>query len=191
MHFSTRTKLCGFHNKYSSLPYFQVLPRRPSWLLGFQETPYWQLVPGSTSSVSGVDKVNGTTLITRYYSLLIFILAYPSIYRYIFTIVNKIRRMIKSSFFVGKHKIQKLNSMGFAFPLIQEFGFRHTVQLDGCGGCGLPVHVVSLAVLPQTESRVQSSEWHTAAVSVCHVCNATHALRNLYMLLKHSVSLYL
>lgn len=92
------------------------------------------------------------------YSLLIFILAYPPIDRYISTIVNKIRRMIKSSFFVGKHKIQKLNSMGFAFPLIQEFGFRHTVQLDGCGGCGLPVHVVSLAVLPQTESRVQSSE---------------------------------
>lgn len=79
-------------------------------------------------------------------------------------------------------EMHKLNSMGFAFPLIQEFGFRHTVQMDDCGGCGLPVHVVSLAVLPQTESRVRSTEGHTAAVSVCHICNATHALRNLEFL---------
>lgn len=48
--------------------------------------------------------------------------------------------------------------------------------MDGCGGCGLPVHVVSLAVLPQTESRVSSTEGHRAAVSVCHVCNATQSI---------------
>lgn len=66
--------------------------------------------------------------------------------------------------------------------------------MDGCGGCGLPVHVVSLAVLPQTESRVSSTEGHRATVSVCHVCNATHALRSNQFLcplqLKHSVILF-
>lgn len=120
------------------------------------------------------------------------IIAYPSIDGNISTMVNKILRMIKSSSFVGKQKF--LNLIGFAFPLIQEFGFRHTIQMDGCGGCGLPVHVVSLAVLPQTESRVSSTEGHRATVSVCHVCNATNAHRRHQFLcplqLKHSVILF-
>lgn len=50
--------------------------------------------------------------------------------------------------------------------------------MDGCGGCGLFVYVVSLVVLFWIEFWVLFIEGYRVVVSVCYVCNVIYVFRS-------------